>query len=1680
MPTRYPNGLDNDSTLPRVEDNLTEVGGEAINAVRDAALALERSIGIKPQGNTTSLAERVNVSIDENGNLRPEALTLDPVVNSMVDPNAAIAESKLALAYSTSMLDGYIDTVASDVADLQINVDILYSKYTGHVTGTTDRHNATTINLNPALPIAPGPTPTPATNVQDALGQLTDLLLSGTDPHLDAYGADRTVKHKAAGISVNSASFTFIDQVTNTQAAFESIDTQHNAYAQRHMDTFHSNGVLKEIRSGNLYNGQQVVIANQDAYCTVGSTVVWLGGLTGLGALGVSVGDIFVVDTGSDAGVYQIRAIGPTTTGQTIGSLPVLDDGYLSVFHVFGSTATLVNTHIYKPQSVSSESAPLACSVRHNNGIPDTISVLNPNAARVVSLGFNGAIINGDGYDISIQVGLPGPQTRTLTITNLNRDRTGLNQATPVTSESVAERINAFVSDPGLANHFPISAFSIGDELAICHNLVGAEFTLKVLDGFTGNYALGLDAYGADVVGKTIHGNQSNSYVVDGKELNTIRTALTTTATETAPGVFTLNGISSPDAYGIKPGSVMHVTGHNTVAANGSYTIQSVVGGQVGTGPLESISGTFNVTFSDSQVSLADFGSVDLTRRQGIVQVAINAKTETVVHQRLAYDTTATGFGSAIELIDISETFPEGDYKLQYINPYFKITDTTTSLPGATVSIDPSFTGRFKLYHPNNVDYVLVKVNSNILSQTTYMKVAPHLVYDEAMVLCNAHFNGTYTVTNLFDTRLIGNMAEDQIRNDFIEVFTQRPTGELRSNGVVRGFDIITSSTFVDPVTHMQALPLMGGIAYVGGVRVAVPTQKALIQSVSNLGVPLSGDRVVGINEFGSVQAFNMPLGELLTDGYEPSSAYGKILPLYRVTLTAGVISSYSDVRLFIEQLDNKLDLSVDTSEYNFAGNFKSLTGALEFASAYPAKDKVLVRIVGRVDVSTPIVVPVGVSITGVTPYGGVNQKNKIAITYNASLGSQSFITLSGHNRIDNLYLLNGDGNNSYGALISIVGDNVIIDSCEINNPTTTSQTTAHAITIGSTATKDVRITNNKIDFCFSGIVCSNGCDNLEIRNNKITGVSGMMTKAFGINFTSATRSVGTITIDGNLLSIPGQSFPSDIVGIYVNVNQDIRTLRITNNEIVHSGTIFGAPTSALTAGIAVLNVSSTGKTVQDLFLSGNVVNGISFADNNVWGIDVCDCGNALVTNNVLRNIGAPSQLNTGCIQVGTGTANVEILNNTLESCDVVYGIYATSADTRIKISGNSLTALGTSADYITGTSMRAMISDNRLIGPAHIGINWSGSGSSIINNHLDRPGASEDPTDYAFSNAAINISGLNTDIGGNTIIGMRYYDGVPGNGSVGISNQDANSQLTRITNNSVTGAQMRALIELHGVRNLVSDNRLWNGTDNITTFISLATGDNVTADVGGSVETSMVTNNIMDGDGYAGIFSLYSSLISGVTFTGNVFRAMLSKAAFCLPQTQYCLISDNQSKHYHPILPDVIGGSGGLNTNTIGINAGMYDKVALPPASFTSGWDISSNAPHWYLYPGGGLNQGGGRWMPLGTSSGFTRFLYAPIVGLPNGAQIVSAEIIGRRTGAVWNASLNKSNAGTVASFGSSIWSGTSNMIFTEIITATPDVGSSGVIVDYTKFTYYVELEVATTSLLNDHVFDVRINFLY
>jgi hypothetical protein len=247
--SKYPTNPDNDATLPRVDDNLTEIGGEAINALREAVLALERAVGSNPQGNVADLVSRINLVIDPNGVIKTSALagkglvTL-PINDAQIASDAAIQESKLDLDYPTASLNTTVAGLAANVASISAATGSLASDYLAHVAGTADKHEASKIIVTPTV--------RSAANVQAALEAI--------DAEVVAHEADTTA-HIAQFITVSNE-FQHIS-ATNVQTALYELDVAGSGAVSDHHLEEHDTGIgfSSRVESGSQFNLRETTMA---------------------------------------------------------------------------------------------------------------------------------------------------------------------------------------------------------------------------------------------------------------------------------------------------------------------------------------------------------------------------------------------------------------------------------------------------------------------------------------------------------------------------------------------------------------------------------------------------------------------------------------------------------------------------------------------------------------------------------------------------------------------------------------------------------------------------------------------------------------------------------------------------------------------------------------------------------------------------------------------------------------------------------------------------------------------------------------------------------------------------------------------------------------------------------------------------------------------------------------------------------------------------------------------------------------------------------------------------------------------------------------------------------------------------------------------------------------------------
>lgn len=280
--TVYPFELDSDVTISRVDDNITQIGGEVLNAVRDAVFAIEAELGINPSGALDSLNDFLDVSFNENGTIKASALTSVglvtlPITNNQVGDSAGIKESKLDLDFSTVDLNTLITANATLLNSLNAFAVSTNSNLLTHIAGgtlladgiTKARHVGSHIDLN-AVPSDARDTSfvwgglfdkdnvaRTATTVAGALDQIsTELVAHQNITEVNSPGA-----HPASAISVDGSVFTEIPiEVNDVQEALEAIDDLEIVNLGTHRSTMHANGVPRTARS--------LACAGPDGYST--------------------------------------------------------------------------------------------------------------------------------------------------------------------------------------------------------------------------------------------------------------------------------------------------------------------------------------------------------------------------------------------------------------------------------------------------------------------------------------------------------------------------------------------------------------------------------------------------------------------------------------------------------------------------------------------------------------------------------------------------------------------------------------------------------------------------------------------------------------------------------------------------------------------------------------------------------------------------------------------------------------------------------------------------------------------------------------------------------------------------------------------------------------------------------------------------------------------------------------------------------------------------------------------------------------------------------------------------------------------------------------------------------------------------------------------------------------------
>lgn len=506
--TNFPNNFDDDTTLPFVNDNITETGGEAINALRDAVYAIQQYLGLGGDGTTGSMSARFGVSIFPDGTIKPSAITglglvTLPITENQIASNASIPESKLRLDHRTQDLFNYIRDLSGDINQTIGWISTTGIRLSPHLMGAIYRHTMDQVDV------------TVDTNTYPFLGnkfrQLRDNLQSYNLvkdinaellAHQWADGSSfvsptavitnngsqypATYAHVSSGIFLNTDRFSTIPQTAQDVQAFaEFVDSSSIFLLGSRIQNLYSNGISRVSRSSSL---------NIDGY---GAPIVpatpAIAYLKNLGNASAPFDDI---NTGDD--IIEFK---PTTLEQTsnsfdakfalvkVGDIVRINYGTIEVSFIikekkyiqsegnkkyivriagknlFYSTTAIAR--IDKPLFNINKYGVLAMAAANNNfSQPPSLIVASPRGGAALGVGFSPEQFDSTHYLLYLVLYPTGnPAESSINLPGI--DVTGNGGTTPglYTLDSIVEATNAAFRKAGSNNRF--MAFSYNGDFGI-------------------------------------------------------------------------------------------------------------------------------------------------------------------------------------------------------------------------------------------------------------------------------------------------------------------------------------------------------------------------------------------------------------------------------------------------------------------------------------------------------------------------------------------------------------------------------------------------------------------------------------------------------------------------------------------------------------------------------------------------------------------------------------------------------------------------------------------------------------------------------------------------------------------------------------------------------------------------------------------------------------------------------------------------------------------------------------------------------------------------------------------------------------------------------------------------------------------------------------------------------------
>ena len=963
MPTsKYPSKLDSSIEIPAVRDNIVEVGADVLNSLRSAIFQIEKTLGVNPQGAVgNSVSNRIGKSLDGNGNILKEALDRagvlsGPISDADVSRTAAIDERKLRLDYPTQLLQQEISQVINKINLVLKTIEELSVLFRAHVhPDAINRHTGNAISIKEigSSENSIGMTSLAATTAQNAF---EDIFTS----HINYDGSNISTSnrsHEAEQIFFDKTDVSVYVSSDDVQGAIEDVLAASTGQLTEHQYRFHDNSIIRSTKhhsqtdasrgdtllSSNAVNYTRRDANTQEIFSTVNFTVP-PEDTSG----GIKRSDILEITTSNVTTAYQIFKV--TKSGSRIQSV-----------EIFGRLTTNSDTtsvaSIYRNLNQPGNRSGLLCAVREEAGDTDAsiVQVANPDAATIITAGIKPSEITLTNryFKISIDGGSD--------IQIDTYDATASKQSVG----SIAKKINEAFAEGALS----VLAYRVDyeesdkSEIAIVHSLasdVTETYTIKISGDSAPLASLGMTNHSNIIFGSGL----STTYYINGNGYEGFSSKMDETGTlDLLSGTPSITSTSyNFIEAGISKGDVLVITG--TDNDNGTYKVVTVQAdritvdyNQLSTGSwagLSKVTSRYRIFNNTAPVEGLAFDKVSAGSKAALIELFIDTDRKVLFDTALEYPAEGvSGSFSSNNLLSIVDY--DGDIHDKTMT--LSVTDVSlSSSPVPSLSLDSGppvtlesvsdeyirlYSG---LYDISLVIYIedsaaiasrlsltgpySIAVHGNASFNSGYNYLLSRIPYESAMNRVVGHGP---KVPRIFEKSRRGSVGYKDLGTDVIYKSIQRPTEELRSNGVISGLELSPNSTPINGDGY-YTIDVSAGTCYVLGKRFDFD-KHSITTDIISIGTSSVDMFYVAIDRWG-----NTVFRPAITGAGGATCCSPFNIDNYCIVGVIeydGITVRSIDLRLFITHLDFKVLNAISVSPTPGLGHFTSINKAVKYAKRF-------------------------------------------------------------------------------------------------------------------------------------------------------------------------------------------------------------------------------------------------------------------------------------------------------------------------------------------------------------------------------------------------------------------------------------------------------------------------------------------------------------------------------------------------------------------------------------------------------------------------------------------------------------------------------------------------------------------------------------------------------------------------